>query len=64
MIPIMLNPNEDMGFGSIKEVVKFFKWRNKTFSKIVPEDADENVKEINRRLLDSIEEAFEIGIMK
>ena len=63
-IPVMLNPYPDYGFSSYGQMMKYFKWRDETYSKPIKDDEHENVKEINRRMLDVVEEAFAIGLIK
>ena len=63
-IPSVLNDNPELNFSDFKSFRNFLKYRKETFSKPLDEEEAENIKEINRRLLDLIEESYELGLLK
>ena len=63
-LPLMLNDNPELNFSDFKSFRNFLKYRKETFSKPLDEEEAENIKEINRRLLDLIEESYELGLLK
>ena len=65
VMPLMLHPfPNQVHVGSISGFMKYIKWQSETFSNPVKEDAHEMIKEINRRLIDNITEAYELGLLK
>ena len=63
-IPGVLNDNPELNISDFKSFRNFLKYRKETFSKPLDEEEAENIKEINRRLLDLIEESYELGLLK
>ena len=64
-LPIILNPNPDQNmFKSFGELKKFFNWRNEMFSKPIHDNEHDLIKEANRRLIENVIEAYELGILK
>lgn len=63
VIPIMLNENPELNFSEIKGIRNMMKFFKETFVKPMDEDEAENIKEMNRRLLDLIEESHELGLL-
>ena len=67
VLPGMIDSNNhfnqfnDGTFRSMNEILKL---RKTMFAKPMTEDADPSILEINRRLLENIEEAFELGLLK
>jgi len=65
VLPLMLDPNPDPhAFRTWTGFKDWIKWRNETFSKPIKDDEDDMIKELNRRLIENIEEAYELGLMK
>ena len=64
-LPVMFNPdpNQNM-FKSYGELKKFFEWRNEMFSKPICETEHHLIKEANRRLLDNLIEAYDLGYLE
>ena len=63
LIPIMLNENPELNFSEIKGIRYMIKFLKETFAKPMDENEAENIKEMNRRLLDLIEESYELGLL-
>ena len=65
VLPLMLDPNPDpYAFRTWTGFKNWIKWRNETFSKPMKDDEHDMIKEINKRLIENIEEAYELGLMK
>ena len=64
LIPIMLNDNPELNFAEIKGIRTMMKFIKETFEKPMDENQPENIKEMNRRLLDLIEESYTLGLLK
>ena len=62
-ITIMMNPNEIDLMKSFKEVTRFFKWRLEQFSRPQNSNDHEMLHEINRRIIDVVEESYELGLL-
>ena len=62
-ITIMMNPNEIDLMKSYKEATKFFKWRLEQFSKPQNSSDHEMLHEINRRIIDAVEESYQNGLL-
>lgn len=59
----MLNPWPDLpNFKSWKQFQRFNKWKKETFSKPINSSDEPMVQEINRRILENIEEAHQLGM--
>ena len=64
-IPWVLNDNPALNISDFKSFRNLLKYVNETFTTpFLDEEVAENIKEINRRLLDLIEESFELGLLK
>ena len=63
-IPGVLNDNPELNISDFKSFRNLLKYRKETFSKPLDEEEADNIKEINRRLLDLIEESYELGLLK
>ena len=50
--------------GSFKQTRELTKYTTEIFKTPMKEDEDPSIKEINKRLLENIEEAFELGVFK
>ena len=64
LIPAFLNDNSELNMSDFKSFRKILKWIKETLSKPLDEEDAENIKEINRRMLDLIEESYELGLLK
>ena len=62
-LPIMLNPYSTMGIGKVGPTMRYLRFIKNTYRKPIKEEEHENIKEINRRMLTNIEEAFELGLI-
>ena len=66
MIPMMIDysGNWSKFDGSFKQTRELTKYTTEIFKTPMKEDEDPSIKEINKRLLENIEEAFELGVFK
>ena len=66
VLPIMLHPGipSPPDLKTWKGFKQFYAWRDKIFSRPIKYNEHSMVKEINRRLLENIEEAFTLGLLK
>ena len=64
LIPIMLNDNPELNFSEIKGIRNLMKFLKETFVKPMDESQLDNIKEMNRRLLDLIEESYALGLFE
>ena len=64
LIPIMLNDNPELNFSEIKGIRNLMKFLKETFVKPMDESQPDNIKEMNRRLLDLIEESYALGLFE
>ena len=64
VIHIMLNEDPEINFSEISGIKKMLKFRNEKFAEPIKETEEKYVKDINRRILDLIDESYDLGLLK